>query len=264
MTALPFFPADSAYQAYQGDRAYGPTRGERAASAAASLAVCVLLAFVLVRMGAIPMDMPGDGSRLVAVDVSDSHADKPHPKPKARAQPEATRPATAPVIAPPRVVSPLPPVPPLNLIPLTRAEMSAADIGRMTRPAAPAAPASAGSGEAEATAGGAGPGEGRLYPAEWVREPTHAEMATYIPAGANLPGSWATIACRTIDHFHVEDCRELGESPAGSGLARGLRQAAWQFLVRPPRSSGKPLVGTWVSIRFTFTAPPDRNSATGG
>lgn len=99
---------------------------------------------------------------------------------------------------------------------------------------------------------GEGPGGARLYNAEWQREPTHAELAFYLPRGAPT-GSWALIACQTIDRNRVEDCRELGESPPGSGLSRAMVNAAWQFRVKPPRIGGKPVIGSWVRIRFDFS-----------
>lgn len=238
-------------------RIYGPTPRERAVSAVLSLAVCLLLAWVLVRMGAFTASAPGNGSRLVAIDVSD------HDSPRARAKSATAHQVTAPTASAPVPLPPQPqpsesPLPPLNLIPLSRAEMAAADIGRMPRRGPAAGPPAPSAGDSDAQGGGEGPGGAHLYAAEWVREPTRAEMATYIPSGANTPGAWAMIACRTIDHFHVEDCREMAESPPGSGLARGLRQAAWQFLVRPPRVNGQAMIGSWVRIRFDFTRAPAR------
>ncbi len=135
------------------------------------------------------------------------------------------------------------------LIPLSKAEMAAADIGHM----ASASGNDAGDGQStgrdsgKAYGPGEGPGGERLFNAEWVREPTRAEMVTYMPPGAQV--GWGMVACKTIPGNRVENCRSIGESP-GSGLSRMLRQAAWQFQVRPPRIGGKPQIGAWVRIRF--------------
>lgn len=95
-----------------------------------------------------------------------------------------------------------------------------------------------------------GPAGQPLYDAQWYREPTDAELAYY--ARHARPGSgYADIACQTVARFHVDNCVELGESP-GSGYARAMREAAWQFLVMPPRIGGKMMVGAWVRIHITF------------
>lgn len=130
--------------------------------------------------------------------------------------------------------------------------LAANDIGKIKGSAAPAEGTGDATGDsASATGPGAGPGGQRLYEAEWFREPRQSELDFYLPK--NLPlGAWATIACRTADRYHVEDCRILEEAPAGTGLARGVRSAAWQFLVRPPRIGGRAIPGAWVRIRITI------------
>ena len=149
----------------------------------------------------------------------------------------------------PRITPPAPPTPAaaLPFIPMSRADLAASDISRLGTAAGPAR-----GDTAEKTAAvGEGPGGVTLYKAEWVREPSNAELRTYLPREVG-PGSWALIACQTIAHDQVENCAQLGESPRGSGLSKAMRLAAWQFRVRPPRVDGKPLVGAWVRIRIDF------------
>lgn len=141
-----------------------------------------------------------------------------------------------------------------GVINLSRADFHASDIGRIRGTAPPPgealADAGEGSGDNDTPTVGRGPGGEPLYAAEWYREPRPAETQPYMPVGKT---GWGMIACRTIDRYHVDDCQVLGETP-GSRIGQGLRQAAWQFLVRPPRQGGKPLIGAWVRIRFDLTA----------
>lgn len=233
---------------------YDVSPRERATSFGMALAVTVGLFALLVTMGDFEAPPPKGGARLVAVTLHGEEAEKKQSAAKAHKTQETTAPQQA---AAPRQMVPLVTLPSQNklqlpdgFIQMSHADLASADIGKMH--SAPAAGAGSGAGESGGGGAGEGPGGERLYNAEWYREPTHAELAGYMPAGGT-PGEWGMIACRTIDHFHVEDCQEMDESPRGSGLARALRQAAWQFLVRPPRLNGKPLIGAWVRIRFNFT-----------
>ncbi|MFA6117252.1 MAG: hypothetical protein WC729_24855 [Sphingomonas sp.] len=145
----------------------------------------------------------------------------------------------------------------------------AADISKIPTTRGNDAPGAGETGAGKDSGSAYGPGEGpggeRLYDVEWYREPTDAELSTYIPKSGAPRGSWAEIACRMVEAYHVDNCRPLGESPVGSGLARAMRLASWQFLLRPPRIGGKPLIGSWVRIRITFSkerkedrSPPDQ------
>ena len=217
------------------------------ASLGLTMAMFALIVFILLRMAAWHAGPGAGAEKLVAVRLSAQSADahKQQVKAKARqAAPQARLPNPTPQ------PSPQPVVPPLHIIKLSRAEYAASDISKMSQQ--PAGDSSASQDSGAAAGPGEGPGGAHLYNAEWFREPTHAEMVTYMPVGGGPPGSWGMIACRTIEHNHVEDCRELAESPAGSGLARALRRASWQFLVRPPRVDGRKLIGSWVRIRFDF------------
>ena len=170
---------------------------------------------------------------------------------------------TAPQIIPKPI---LPPVNPLRLPPpnpdfikVSKSEFDAMDLSKLP------ASGSAGSGDVKGAGPGsgvgskgmmgpgAGPGGAQLYPVAWYREPYDSELAPYLAGIKRVPpGATAEIACRMIEHYHVENCQILGENPRGIGLAKALRLAAWQFLVRPPRIDNKPQLGVWVRIRFDF------------
>ncbi len=172
------------------------------------------------------------------------------PAPKVAATSSAPRRQVEKVVPPTPPTTPEIPKLPSNIIWMTSEQFRATDISKFSPREAKDASGTGGTATAEAQGPGEGPGGQKLYPADWYREPTTAEMAFYLK-GKRQAG-WGMIACRTAPQFRVEDCQEIGESPTGSGLANALRQASWQFRVRPPSIGGKPQVGAWVKILFDF------------
>ena len=164
---------------------------------------------------------------------------------------------------PPKPLPPVVPQPtpehPLPILILNKSEMAAADISKLGTKGVPSA--SSGEQQAQGSSGssagdteqvGTAPNGEPLYAAEWYREPTRQELSFYLPKAMPQGGGWGLVACKTAARFHVEDCVELGNAPAGSHLAHAVSQAAWQFLVRPPRVGGKLMVGSWVRIRIDY------------
>jgi len=205
------------------------------------------LLFLLMLLGLGPSSWGDRTKGATKTDVLFLPAPTATPEPAAAAQSSAAaRPVekapTPPRPKLPRAVSPKPP-----WIELTSEEFAAADIGKLGS----AGGKGAASGGATSASVGSGPGGVTLYRAEWFREPTDAELNGYMTKRIE-PGSWAEVACKTIPDNRVENCQALGESPPGSGLARALRLAGWQFRIRPPRIDGKPMVGTWVKVHIDF------------
>ena len=222
----------------------------RRRATAIGLTLLAELAFLLLLLGLnpemIPKAAPGGTPTLIDIGPDQPAVHKEQrksvarPKTTAAEAPPMPRPVRLP--PPPTISQPSP-----SFIPMSSADMAAADIGKLGSKSGGSA---AGSGKA-ISGPGQGPGGAQLYNAEWVVEPTNAQLSGYLP-GPVASGSWAEIACKTIEHFHVENCQPLGESPPGSGLARAMRLSAWQFLVRPERTDKKLLVGSWVRIHISF------------
>jgi protein TonB len=226
-----------------------PPLRRRLSGFALALAINLGLLLVLMTLGVIPPPASQRQLRGTVVDLLPQSrssapeqkrtevrrqrvdADKPMPKPPPIILP------VKPTIAPP----PQPSTKPSPWLELSKEDLAASDIGKM-------AAASGSAGDSEVV--GRGPNGEALYAAEWAREPSDAELAGYLPR--NAPEGFGLIACKTIPGNRVEDCIELDQSPRGSHLASAVRQAAWQFRVRPPRKGGRPLVGSWVRIRIDY------------
>ena len=223
---------------------------QRVSGFALAVGLNLLALLLLLGAGAIrPAPMKPSGAIIVNFLTDSPEASPPRRKVIEAEQPrpkEETPEPTTP-LAPPEPKIALPPAEPLLYIPMTRAEMAAADLRNMPKQAA--APAASGSSD-DSQAVGRGPRGEVLYAAEWARKPTDTELAGYLPP--NAPNGWGMVACRTVPGNRVDDCVELGNDPPGSRLASAVRQAAWQFRVRPPRKNGKPMIGEWVRIRIEY------------
>lgn len=242
--------------------------GRRGLSALLALLVegLLILMFLFLAPNIAPKDKPKPttlsfnlekGDRRETKDAVDKQDDAPAPARKSDTRPEETRPKPQ---VEPTPLPPPPPVPPPNVLWLNRREFAASDIAKAERlpgPPAGAADADAGRESTGRVAGdsaivGKAPNGEPLYAAEWYRRPTNAELSTYLPPGWKQNG-WGLIACRTVANYRVEDCVEVADAPRGSRLAGAVRQAAFQFRVRPSRVGGKSMVGTWVQIRIDYS-----------
>ena len=262
-------------EAHERDR---PALRERLIAIAITLAIEALFVLALLTLGWQEIEPKVKRTSLTTFDVQQEAA------PDSAADSNDNAVTSENIVTPqtkPRVVQEIPPpvlpsanplrLPPASkdFIKVTKQEYDAMDISKF-----PVGGGTASKGEGKGSGTGKsglaiGPGEGPggapLYNAEWVREPSDAELAPYFGAAKARPaGAWAMIACKTLEHNRVENCQQMGESPAGTGLAKALRLAAWQFQVRAPRVGNKPQIGVWVRIRFDFTKPASDNVPGGG
>lgn len=153
-------------------------------------------------------------------------------------------PKAPPIVLPAKPTIAVPPPLPSKswpLVELSKEDMAASDLANMPKGGSP------GAGDSEVV--GHAPNGDVLYAAEWARHPTNAELDGYLPH--NAPDGFGMIVCKTVPGDRVEDCLEIDQTP-GSHLASAVRQAAWQFKVRPPRKNGRPLIGAWVRIEIDY------------
>ncbi|MBB5686008.1 hypothetical protein [Sphingobium boeckii] len=243
---------------YSSQPQIGFTR-RRAIALGLALAVHALLLFLLLRqVYQADMSQPM-GARMSTFNVApgpEATATEQAKKQERKSKPASPRQPKAAAVAPPEIDRPkVDAAPaPLAMILLSRRDFAASDIGKMpSRPGKQADGESGDSADAGASRPiGGGPAGQSLADADWQKRPTNAELSTYMPKGARVDG-WGLIACQTIERYGVDNCHELGESPRGSGLARAVRLAAWQFKVRPPRINGRAQMGAWVRIRIDYT-----------
>ena len=234
--------------------------GRRAAGLGLALLLEALLALLLLTL-APSVEPHREDERATVFSFASEQAVEPEPV-KAEPARVATDPRPTQAEAQPQPAAPAVVAAPPAIIQLSREQMAAADVSPPAAPpAAPAAPSRRVYGPPDTgvrsawadtpRVDGMGPNGEPLYAASWYREPYPEELRGYLSA-ARGPG-WGLIACRTAPNYRVEDCVAVGESPAGSNIARSVLAAAWQFKVRPPRVGGELRVGEWVRIRIDYS-----------
>lgn len=198
----------------------------------------------------------------IALPAGDDSDEEPA-KAEAKEQPKTEDSKVAerqPVPEPPKTPPVAPEAPEVPIGPswltMSRAEFAASNIANMPRAAKAGPPAPDGGDSKTAYGAGEGPGGVKLYDPDWYRRPTDAQLSGYLPPNAPHQG-WGLVACQTVANYHVDNCQTLGELPLGSGFGRAVREAAWQFLVLPPRINGKPMIGAWVRIRISYGETDD-------
>jgi hypothetical protein len=228
-----------------------PPLRRRASGLALALGVNLLLLLVLLTLGIIPPVLQKPSRALVVDLIPESHSSSAE-QTKTVAPKPTPRSASTPVPKPPPIVIPTRPTitPPHQpaWIEMSKDEMAASDVRNLAK-------SGTGSGSAgDSAEAGRGPHGETLYAVEWAREPTNAELDGYLPH--NPTDGWGEIACKTIPGNRVDDCIEVGQSP-GSHLASAVRQAAWQFHIRPPRKNGRAMIGEWILVHIDYTFTHD-------
>jgi protein TonB len=226
-----------------------PPLRRRASGLALALAINLALLLALLTLGKVAPERR-TGFRPIVVDLlPESHSAAAPATPKISHRPvehgqARPLPKLPPIVLPAKPTIAVPPAShQVEIVALSKEEMAAGDIANLPK-------AGQGSGGDDSEVVGKGPHGEVLYAAEWARHPTDAELGGYLPR--NSSDGWGLIACKTIPGDRVEDCVELDQEPRGSHLASAVRQAAWQFRIRPPRKNGMPLIGSWVSIRIDY------------
>ena len=222
-----------------------PPLRRRASGLGLALAINLGLLLILMTLGIIP-PMARKSSNGTVVELIPEGRKSEQPQRRQQQTKHAEVREQQPVPKPPPIRLPVkpsitpPPTPKPSTQPwieMSKADLAAADISNMKS-------SDAGS-EGDSEEVGHGPHGEVLYAAEWARHPTDAEIGGYWPR--NTAG-WGLVACKTIPGNRVQDCVELDQSPRGSHLASAVRQAAWQFKVRPPRKNAREMIGAWVRI----------------